>query len=78
MKKLFSIPCLSEVKYGCKIEKVVYFGEGAWDYSISKKLGLNFIGLDFNQENKLKKLGAEHVFEDFRNFELIDSTLRGI
>lgn len=48
----------------------------SWDYTISKKLGFNFIGLGINQDHKLKKLGAEHVFEDFRNFELIDSILR--
>lgn len=66
---------LSEIKYGRKFKKAVYFGDGTWDYTISKKLGLNFIGLDVNQDNKLRKLGVKHVFEDYRNFELIERVL---
>jgi phosphoglycolate phosphatase-like HAD superfamily hydrolase len=67
---------LSEVKYGSKFESVVYFGDGAWDYTTCKKLGLRFIGLDVNQDGKLRNLGAEHVFEDYRNAESIESILR--
>lgn len=66
---------LSEIKYNRKFQRLVYFGDGVWDYTISRKLGLQFIGVDVDRNNKLKKLGAEHVFEDYENVELIERVL---
>jgi phosphoglycolate phosphatase-like HAD superfamily hydrolase len=66
---------LSEIKYTRKFQRFVYFGDGVWDYTISRKLGLQFIGVDVDRNNKLKKLGAEHVFEDYENIELIERAL---
>jgi phosphoglycolate phosphatase-like HAD superfamily hydrolase len=69
---------LAEVKYNCKFRKVIYFGDGAWDYATSRKLGLQFIGLDTAQNDKLKMLGAEHVFEDYMKVELIGNILSSL
>jgi phosphoglycolate phosphatase-like HAD superfamily hydrolase len=69
---------LAEVKYDSKFSKTVYFGDGVWDYTTSRKLGLGFIGLDIDQNNKLKKLGAEHVFEDYREVDLIEQVVRNM
>lgn len=66
---------LSEKTFGQQFNEIVYFGDGAWDYTISRKLGLRFIGLDVHQDGKLRKLGAEHVFEDYRNTTSIESLL---
>lgn len=68
---------LSEIKYNRKFQKFVYFGDGVWDYSTSKRLGLQFIGIDSDRSNKLKLLGVEHVFEDYRDIEAIENCLIG-
>jgi phosphoglycolate phosphatase-like HAD superfamily hydrolase len=67
---------LSEVKYEVKFRSLIYFGDGVWDYKASTKLGLRFIGIDIDLNNELKLLGAEHVFEDYRDIEAIEKCLR--
>ncbi len=48
-----------------QFEEIIYFGDGKWDYLTCQKLGLRFIGIDVKRNNKLKKLGAETVYENF-------------
>lgn len=50
-------------------DDIVYFGDGDWDYKTCKELGIRFIGIDVLGDGKLKALGAEVVFPDFRNTE---------
>lgn len=50
-------------------EDIVYFGDGDWDYKTCKELGIRFIGIDILNDGKLKALGAETVFTDFRDRE---------
>jgi phosphoglycolate phosphatase-like HAD superfamily hydrolase len=69
---------LSEVKHNEKFQRLVYFGDGVWDYTTSRKLGLGFIGLDIDQNDKLKKLGAEHVFKDYREVDLIEQVVQNM
>ncbi len=67
----------SEEKYNRKFLRFVYFGDGVWDYNTSRRLGLQFIGIDSDCNNKLKLLGAEHVFEDYLDIESIENCLKG-
>lgn len=46
-------------------DEVIYFGDGEWDHRTCKNLGIRFIGIDCNQNRKLKALGAAPIFEDY-------------
>jgi len=46
-------------------DKIIYFGDGEWDYHTCIKLNIRFIGIDINNNGKLKKLGAKIVFNNF-------------
>jgi phosphoglycolate phosphatase-like HAD superfamily hydrolase len=37
---------LSEESYNAKFGRIIYFGDGVWDFTTSKKLGIDFIGID--------------------------------
>ncbi len=54
------------------IEQVIYFGDGTWDFLTCKKLGIDFIGIDYKESGVLKKIGAKKIFKDFKNPELIN------
>lgn len=54
------------------IERIVYFGDGTWDFLTCQKLGIDFIGIDYESNGKLKKIGAKTLFRDFDQFELIN------
>lgn len=54
-----------------KPTEIIYFGDGAWDYSTCKKLGIRFIGIDYKMNGKLKALGAKEVYQDFKRSEMI-------
>jgi beta-phosphoglucomutase-like phosphatase (HAD superfamily) len=58
-----------------KIDKVIYFGDGTWDYLTCEKLGIEFVGIDYSKNNKLKKLGVKTIFNDFSNVDLIYENL---
>ncbi|MFK7809112.1 MAG: HAD family hydrolase [Saprospiraceae bacterium] len=52
-------------------DDIIYFGDGAWDYKTCKELGIRFIGIDVLEDGKLRDLGAETVFSDFRDIQQI-------
>jgi beta-phosphoglucomutase-like phosphatase (HAD superfamily) len=54
-----------------KIDRIIYFGDGTWDFLTCKKLNIEFIGIDNSKNNKLKKIGAKTIFNDFEQYELI-------
>jgi hypothetical protein len=59
---------------GNKIFKsITYFGDGIWDFTVATELGYNFIGIDFNGNGFLKKIGVENVYRNF--IELLDKKL---
>jgi beta-phosphoglucomutase-like phosphatase (HAD superfamily) len=58
-----------------KVDRVIYFGDGTWDFLVCKKLGIEFIGIDNTKNNKLKKIGTKLVFKDFKQPELIYNEL---
>ncbi len=46
-------------------DKIVYFGDGVWDFHNCQNMGIRFVGIDAQQNNKLKKMGAKCVLHDF-------------
>ena len=54
-----------------KPNEIIYFGDGVWDYKTCMNIGIRFIGIDSKQNGKLRKLGAQEVFQNFEDSELI-------
>ena len=54
-------------KYG-EFNKIIYVGDGEWDYMAARDCKIDFIGIAANGNfNKLKKIGvkAEQLFSSF-------------
>lgn len=47
------------------VERIIYFGDGIWDFNTCEKLGIEFIGIDSNNNGKLGEIGAKNIFRDF-------------
>ena len=54
-------------KHSKDFERIIYFGDGKWDLLNCQKMEIEFIGVDFYENGKLKQLGAEIVIKDFAN-----------
>lgn len=54
-----------------RIERIIYFGDGTWDFLTCEKLSIEFVGIDHLKNNKLKEIGAKTIFNDFAQYELI-------
>ncbi len=48
-----------------KVEEIIYFGDGIWDYKTCQNLGITFVGIDAAENNQLKEIGASLVFRDY-------------
>ena len=48
-------------------ERIIYFGDGEWDFESCKNLKIEFVGIDVEKDGKLKKLGAPFVYSDYLN-----------
>ena len=59
-----------------EFQKVVYFGDGVWDFKTCRNLGIDFIGIDVNGNGKLKKLGTKHVFNNYLDKEKLISIIQ--
>ena len=57
-------------------EQIIYFGDGEWDYKTCQNLGVDFIGIDIENNGKLSKLGANVVFHDYTNRQQIFDALK--
>ncbi|QTD38046.1 HAD hydrolase-like protein [Polaribacter batillariae] len=57
------------------IDRIIYFGDGTWDFLTCEKLGIEFIGIDNLENNKLKNLGVKNIYKDFENYEIIYKNL---
>lgn len=47
------------------IEKIIYVGDREYDQKVSEDLKIDFIGIDFRNNGKLKSLGIEKVINDY-------------
>ncbi|MBN8585045.1 MAG: HAD family hydrolase [Ignavibacteria bacterium] len=51
------------------INKIVYVGDRVYDYNAAKDLDIDFVGIDFKNNGKLKSLGIEKVINDYKPME---------
>jgi phosphoglycolate phosphatase-like HAD superfamily hydrolase len=56
-------------------DKIIYFGDGVWDYKTTSELEIEFIGVDITQDKKLEKLGVENILNDFADIIKVLSTV---
>jgi phosphoglycolate phosphatase-like HAD superfamily hydrolase len=56
--------------------KIIYIGDGTWDYKASRELNLDFIGIDYHRNGKLDKSGATAVYPDYSDKDLILHRIR--
>lgn len=52
-------------------EKIIYFGDGLWDLKCCQDLNIDFIGLDIDNNQKLKKAGVPFIVEHFEDWNKI-------
>ncbi len=52
-----------------KFDKVIYIGDREYDYNVSKELNIDFIGIDFKGNGKLKSLGIGKVINNYEPIE---------
>lgn len=51
-------------------ESIVSVGDGVWDVRTARALGIGFVGIGSGERaERLRREGAERVFEDFRDWE---------
>jgi len=62
---------LAEKQYHMKFSRIIYFGDGEWDFTVSKELGLDFVGIDMQENGNLRKLGVKIVLRNFRDVKNI-------
>ena len=48
-----------------QFESIVYFGDGLWDLKTTKELKIDFIGVDFKENNKLRDAAAKYIIKDY-------------
>lgn len=58
-------------------ESIMYFGKDIWDFIAAKRLGINFIGVDFKKDGKLKDLGIG-IIEDYRETGVLIKYLKEV
>lgn len=61
----------AEELYQVSFNKIIYIGDGVWDYKTSCELGLGFIGIDYLKTGKLKRFGVDTIFDDYSDKEQI-------
>jgi phosphoglycolate phosphatase-like HAD superfamily hydrolase len=49
---------------------ITYFGDGLWDKQCCDELGIDFIGIDTDNNQKLQKAKAKKVYTNFLNIEI--------
>ena len=52
---------------------ITYVGDGLWDYKTTRELGINFIGIDSEQNNELVNAGAMRVMPNLEDIAQIMS-----
>ncbi len=60
-----------------RFDRIIYVGDGIWDFDASKRLGYKFIGVG-GRIGKLKTAGVQHLFADYSNKESFLATIEGM
>lgn len=61
---------LAVARAGFDPARAVYFGDGVWDVRATRALGIPMIGIG-RKIDRLRGLGVEHVFRDYRDGDAI-------
>jgi len=65
-----------EVYGQTQFERLIYVGDGPWDFVSSKRLGISFVGIhDHRTPERLTSLGASRVVKDYADFGLFFDAL---
>lgn len=56
-----------------EFKTITYVGDGLWDFKTTTELGINFIGIDSHQNNKLMNAGATRVMPNLEDIMQIMS-----
>lgn len=54
-----------------EFNSITYIGDGLWDYETTQALGIKFIGIDNQKNNKLIEAGATNVLTDLADVQQI-------
>ena len=58
-----------EIDAGRTFEKIYYVGDREYDFRVSREVNIDFIGIDFKGNGKLKALGIKNVINDYDPIE---------
>lgn len=58
-----------EISKNNSFDKVIYVGDREYDFNVSKEINIDFIGIDFKGNGKLKSLGIEKVINNYEPIE---------
>ena len=56
-----------------EFENITYVGDGLWDLRMAEKLGINFIGIDSQGNNRLISAGATQIVNNLEDLQQIIS-----
>lgn len=54
-----------------QFEFIMYFGDGLWDFKATIELGIDFIGVDFKNNNNLHNAGVEKIIKNYTESDKI-------
>lgn len=57
-------------------ETITYIGDGLWDFDTSQQLGIQFIGIDAHQSQRLKQAGAFQVLDSLADVQQLISWVK--
>ena len=60
---------LIETEKDINFDKIFYVGDREYDYTVTKDLGIDFIGIDFGRNDSLINKGIKYVINDFLPIE---------
>lgn len=60
---------LKESDSGRTFEKIYYVGDREYDFRVAEELNIDFIGIDFKGNGKLRSLGIENVINNYEPIE---------
>lgn len=58
-----------EISKNNSFDKVIYVGDREYDFQVAKELNIDFIGIDFKGNGKLRSLGIENVINNYEPIE---------
>ncbi len=67
----------AEQKHQKELKKIIYFGDGVWDYKTCKGMDIPLVGVDFHKNGNLAAAGQKVVIENYLNQEAVLEIIEG-